>query len=394
MARDRLIGAFRVGWLSNVTRHVALESVHFLGHGTHQLRHRACAGRTQQTTAKLTRAADRNPSSTRAGGYASRRGRFTAAAHRDLSARKFAARRLAKRHDAPHGRVGRTRSATRPTLLRQQLFTSGDVRTALRRSPLVYHTTLDAHTPPQACETLRRAGYECSYLSSGTIQWMRMNEYIRPDTFAHISTDERPDWVRGDREMLAQVRERLAAAKQPQFIVCFLMSTHFPYLYSDEFATHTRWCRPRMCAARPSSVEPKSPTAIATRRRFLIMRWRDHRHTRPGQALDRCRRRSRRVALRRRHLVALGQTVRDAMSHATRDRGARRDADATARSDDARRFAAHFAACLDRKPSAASQHTWPRFAGRAGRRPRVDRHDDATASAGTKAVLGCDAAGR
>jgi hypothetical protein len=106
------------------------------------------------------------------------------------------------------------------------------------RSPLVYHTTLDAQIPPQACETLRRAGYECSYLSSGTIQWMRMNEYIRPETFEHISTDERPDWVRGDREILAQVRERLAAAKQPQFIVCFLMSTHFPYLYSDEFATH------------------------------------------------------------------------------------------------------------------------------------------------------------
>ncbi|MBL8827123.1 MAG: sulfatase-like hydrolase/transferase [Planctomycetaceae bacterium] len=106
------------------------------------------------------------------------------------------------------------------------------------RSPLVYHTTLDAQTTPQACETLRRAGYECSYIASGTIQWMRMNEYIRPPAFQHISTDERPDWVRGDRDVLAKVREQLAAAKQPQFIVCFLNATHFPYLYPTEFATH------------------------------------------------------------------------------------------------------------------------------------------------------------
>ena len=106
------------------------------------------------------------------------------------------------------------------------------------RSTLLYHSTLDARTPPQCCTTLRAAGYECSYFASSTLDWMRMNEFARLGPFDRVVTDERPDWVAGDRAILAQVRNQLRQAKQPQFILCFLDSTHYPYLYPVEFAKY------------------------------------------------------------------------------------------------------------------------------------------------------------
>lgn len=106
------------------------------------------------------------------------------------------------------------------------------------RSTILYHNTLDAGIPPQACATLRAAGYECSYMTSATVTWMRMHEFIRRGPFDRVVTDERPDWVAGDRAILALLREQLRRASRPQFIVCFLDSTHFPYLYPPEFARH------------------------------------------------------------------------------------------------------------------------------------------------------------
>jgi membrane-anchored protein YejM (alkaline phosphatase superfamily) len=44
--------------------------------------------------------------------------------------------------------------------------------------------------------------------------------------------------VAGDRAILARLRQQLQQAKQPQFIFCFLDSTHFPYLYPAEFAKY------------------------------------------------------------------------------------------------------------------------------------------------------------
>lgn len=107
------------------------------------------------------------------------------------------------------------------------------------RSTITYHNTLDAGVPPQACATLRAAGYECSYLTSATVTWMRMHEFIQQGPFDRVVTDERPDWVAGDRAILALVRKQLREATRPQFIFCFLDSTHFPYLYPQEFARHS-----------------------------------------------------------------------------------------------------------------------------------------------------------
>ncbi len=106
------------------------------------------------------------------------------------------------------------------------------------RSPLGYHPTLDAKVPPQACVTFKQAGYECSYVACDTIQWMRMNEYIEGGGFDQVQIEDHDDWVGDDRRVLRQVREKLAASERPQFIVCFLSSTHCPYMYPEEFARH------------------------------------------------------------------------------------------------------------------------------------------------------------
>ncbi len=106
------------------------------------------------------------------------------------------------------------------------------------RSPLGYHPTLDANVPPQACVTFKQVGYECSYVACDTIQWMRMNEYIEGGGFDQVHIEDHDDWVGDDRRVLKHVREKLASAERPQFIVCFLSSTHCPYLYPDEFDQH------------------------------------------------------------------------------------------------------------------------------------------------------------
>jgi hypothetical protein len=109
------------------------------------------------------------------------------------------------------------------------------------RSPLVYDATLDARVPPQLPIALRRSGYETMFLTSGDCQgFRRMGDYLNGDAFDHTFTDGGEVWQDRplrDRRILAQVR-RLATEQsaRPRFIMAFLMSTHFPYSFSDEFA--------------------------------------------------------------------------------------------------------------------------------------------------------------
>jgi hypothetical protein len=120
------------------------------------------------------------------------------------------------------------------------------------RPAATYHPTLDAGVQPQACVTLRGSGYTASYVS-GTeyVGWMGMERYIHDGSFDRIRVVGITDWPRSDRRALttsAKMLEEAAAAPagarqggsgRPQFIVNFLVSTHYPYPYPPEFERRT-----------------------------------------------------------------------------------------------------------------------------------------------------------
>jgi len=112
------------------------------------------------------------------------------------------------------------------------------------RPAVAYHPTLDARVQPQACVTLRRAGYTASYIS-GTeyVGWMGMERYIDGASFDRIRIVGVTDWPRSDRRALSTVKRTLdeaaAGGAGPQFVVTFLVSTHMPYPYPPEFERRT-----------------------------------------------------------------------------------------------------------------------------------------------------------
>jgi hypothetical protein len=109
------------------------------------------------------------------------------------------------------------------------------------RSPLVFDQTLDARIPPQLCHTLKQNGYTTSFITSGACDdWQRMGEFLNNRTFDRVVTHDDASWVDRDRKTLELVRRTLtdAPADQPQFVVAFLMSTHFNYEFPPEFAVH------------------------------------------------------------------------------------------------------------------------------------------------------------
>jgi hypothetical protein len=111
------------------------------------------------------------------------------------------------------------------------------------RSAAVYGQTLDARIAPQTTASLRNSGYECHFLTSGGCQgFRRMGEYLcEPyfDSTAQISGSGFRDWPDRDPRVLARVREvATQPAGKPQFIMAFIMSTHFPYAFPPEFAKH------------------------------------------------------------------------------------------------------------------------------------------------------------
>jgi hypothetical protein len=104
------------------------------------------------------------------------------------------------------------------------------------RSPVVYETTLDAHVPPQAVVTFKRAGYQTHYYSIGGLGgWKRMEEYVNGETFDDVdlpASGTEPDWhdwPQGDTRLLERARQVLQTGDHPHFVVVFLMSLHYPY---------------------------------------------------------------------------------------------------------------------------------------------------------------------
>ncbi len=128
------------------------------------------------------------------------------------------------------------------------------------RSPLVYTPVLDAHMGPQFCETLRRADYSCSYFTTETVQWMRMNEFLRPPFFDRVNAYLADSPSGGDRVACRAARHQLGRPG-PQFVMVFPVSTHFPYWFPPEYERH----RPVLPWRRGLEVTPAQRPLIHNR---------------------------------------------------------------------------------------------------------------------------------
>lgn len=113
------------------------------------------------------------------------------------------------------------------------------------RLPLAYDAVLDAGATPTAIELFRRIGYRTAFVSSGEIEsWKRMDQFLGPQAFDEVvlNTPSEPPlwqhWPASDRKTLAAIRA-IVAAPGPQFVVGFLMTTHFPYPYPPAFERFT-----------------------------------------------------------------------------------------------------------------------------------------------------------
>jgi hypothetical protein len=107
------------------------------------------------------------------------------------------------------------------------------------RHPLLYERTLDARVPPQLTRTLRQAGYRATYLTASHRQWRRMEEFLNDRTFDAAVFEPTDDWPAADRAILRRAARTLAERPdEPQLIVTFLMSTHYPYRYPPVYERH------------------------------------------------------------------------------------------------------------------------------------------------------------
>ena len=109
------------------------------------------------------------------------------------------------------------------------------------RQPFLYDELLDRGVKSQASELFRNSGYRNTFITSGDCSnWLRMGEFLGRDSFDEVLVLKQPSWVDRDRQALSRVAELLKADanEQPQFVVCFLMSTHFPYEFP---ADHKRF---------------------------------------------------------------------------------------------------------------------------------------------------------
>lgn len=111
----------------------------------------------------------------------------------------------------------------------------------------IYRPTLRAGVPPQACVSFRGGGYQTNYVSGVPhFAWMRMHTFLNEPTFDRMRIVGVQDWPTSDRRALATSRRILAGNEAPmveggapQFLTVFLVSTHYPYVYPEEFATRT-----------------------------------------------------------------------------------------------------------------------------------------------------------
>lgn len=110
------------------------------------------------------------------------------------------------------------------------------------RVALDYDETLNKQIAPRMTALLRAAGYRCTFTASGEYRgFRRMDGFINEETFDECfiadqgaSTDYRT-WPASDRKVFDKVRSLLTSAQGPQFILAYVYSTHYPYVFPPEF---------------------------------------------------------------------------------------------------------------------------------------------------------------
>jgi len=107
------------------------------------------------------------------------------------------------------------------------------------RAPFVYDFTLDAGVPPQLPETFRRSGYRCSYVSSGNLDHIRMDEFITDRAFDELCLHLKGWWPKRDHAVFEDMERILREhTDRPQMLFAFTMSTHYPYRWGKQHGLH------------------------------------------------------------------------------------------------------------------------------------------------------------
>jgi hypothetical protein len=114
------------------------------------------------------------------------------------------------------------------------------------RAPLGYHKTLDRNIPAQMLESLRRSGYQITFLTCGeTKGFRRLDRFINHnscDSFiseGEFTLNGMKDWPDSDRRKLAHVKRIVGGSlDKPQFVFFYLVSSHYRYSYPPEFDIH------------------------------------------------------------------------------------------------------------------------------------------------------------
>ncbi|MBI5249017.1 MAG: sulfatase-like hydrolase/transferase [Desulfomonile tiedjei] len=111
------------------------------------------------------------------------------------------------------------------------------------RIPLGYHQTLDRKIPSQMLESLRRSGYQITFLTSGEVKgFRRLDQFINEKSCDKIVSEGEftlagmKDWPDSDRRKLHHVRKIMNKADtRPQFVFFYLVSSHYRYAFPPEF---------------------------------------------------------------------------------------------------------------------------------------------------------------
>ena len=108
------------------------------------------------------------------------------------------------------------------------------------RNPLTYETDLSHNIAPQLCTTLRHSGYSCRYFTSHGPDWRGMEKFLNERWFDQVVNNDLGYWYQRDRDTVDQVLNAIRKnTTEPQFILAFLMASHFPYEYPADYRRYT-----------------------------------------------------------------------------------------------------------------------------------------------------------
>jgi hypothetical protein len=111
------------------------------------------------------------------------------------------------------------------------------------RCPIGYDQTLKRKIPAQFLQSLRKSGYEITFVTAGeTIGFRRLDEFINSERCDHVCVvgefewEKKQDWPGQDSRKLARLKSIINEPRnQPQFIFCYLVSSMFRYAFPPEF---------------------------------------------------------------------------------------------------------------------------------------------------------------